>query len=310
MYGPLNLSSYNPITIAYFALGTASANGTTGTVRFRNVKLEVLDSWTDWSAAPEDIYGLAGRMDSAESRITQNANNIALKVSTSLYNTEKVYRSSTAPTTLYTNTLWLDTSLSPPILKRYTGSAWAAVGAQELKTSGITIGGNNVAITTENFLLQLLDPANNENVLMEMSANGNVGFRELYADEIISDSVAKAYAGPTTLIVNPSYSGTSTTYFRSLSEAVKAVNGKYLTQNVNIYLPSSGTDVYDPSGVLIQGITGPGRLMIYGYSTCRLNSYITGTTSRRRRSARTASGSSRGTAGPAAARGCHRVHRH
>ena len=101
-----------------------------------------------------------------------------------------------------------------------------------------------------------------------------MGFRELYADEIISDSVAKAYAGPTTLIVNPSYNGTSTTYFRSLSEAVKAVNGKYLTQNVNIYLPSSGTDVYDPSGVLIQGVTGPGRLMIYGYSTCRLNSYI------------------------------------
>ena len=273
-YGPLNLTSYNPVAIAYFALGTASANGTTGTVRFRNVKLEVLNNWTDWSAAPEDIYGMARRMTDAESRITQNANNIALKVSTSLYNTEKVYRSNTAPTTLYTNMLWLGTSLSPPILKRYTGSAWIAVGAQELKTSGITIGGNNVAITTENFLLQLLDPTNNENVLMEMSANGNVGFRELYADEIISDSVAKAYAGPTTLIVNPSYNGTSTTYFRSLSEAVKAVNGKYLTQNVNIYLPSSGTDVYDPSGVLIQGVTGPGRLMIYGYSTCRLNSYI------------------------------------
>ena len=273
-YGPLDLSPYNPVSISYFALGTSAANGMTGNVWFRNVKLEVLDTWTDWSAAPEDIYGLAGRMDSAESRITQNASNIALKVSTSLYNTEKVYRSSTAPTTLYANMLWLDTSLSPPILKRYTGSAWAAVGAQELKTSGITIGGNNVSITTENFLLQLLDPANNENVLMEMSANGDVGFRELYADEIISDSVAKAYAGPTTLIVNPSYSGTSTTYFRSLSEAVKVVNGKYLTQNVNIYLPSSGTDVYDPSGVLIQGVTGPGRLMIYGYSTCRLNSYI------------------------------------
>ena len=129
----------------------------TGNVRFRNVKLEVLDAWTDWSAAPEDIYGLAGRMDSAESRITQNAGNIALKVSTSVYNTEKVYRSNTAPATLYANMLWLDTSLSPPILKRYTGSAWVTVGAQELKTSGITIGGNNVAITTENFLLQLLD---------------------------------------------------------------------------------------------------------------------------------------------------------
>ena len=76
---------------------------------------------------------MARRMTDAESRITQNANSIALKVSTSLYNTEKVYRSNTAPTTLYTNMLWLDTSLSPPILKRYTGSAWIAVGAQELR---------------------------------------------------------------------------------------------------------------------------------------------------------------------------------
>ena len=170
----------------------------TGTLRYRNVKLEVLDVWTDWSAAPEDIYGLAGRMTSAESRITQNANSIALKVSTSLYNTEKVYRSNTAPTTLYTNMLWLDTSLSP-LISSGTRVRLGAVGAQELKTSGISIGSNNVAITTENFLLQLLDPANNENVLMEMSADGNVGFKELYADEIISDSVAQAYAGPSAL---------------------------------------------------------------------------------------------------------------
>ena len=273
-YGPLNLTSYNPVAIAYFALGTASANGTTGTVRFRNVKLEVLSNWTDWSAAPEDIYGLAGRMTSAESRITQNANSIALKVSTSLYNTEKVYRSNTAPTTLYTNMLWLDTSLSPLILKRYTGSAWVAVGAQELKTSGISIGSNNVAITTENFLLQLLDPANNENVLMEMSADGNVGFKELYADEIISDSVAQAYAGPSALYVNASYSGTSDTYFRSLGEAVKGINNRFLRRDVVIYLPSSSGDIYEPQGTQIEGISGPGRLMIYGYSACRLNSYI------------------------------------
>ena len=159
-----NLTSYNPVAIAYFALGTASANGTTGTVRFRNVKLEVLSNWTTGVPRPRTSTGMARRMTDAESRITPNANNIALKVSTSLYNTEKVYRSNTAPTTLYTNMLWLDTSLSPPILKRYTGSAWIAVGAQEPQDQRITIGGNNVAITTENFLLQLLDPTNNENV--------------------------------------------------------------------------------------------------------------------------------------------------
>lgn len=183
----------------------------------------------------------------AESRITQNANNIALKVSTSTYNTEKVYRGSTAPTTLYTNMLWLDTSATPNLLKRYTGSAWVAAGAQEVKSSGIYIGPNNVAITTENFLLQLLDPANNENVLMEMSANGNVGFKQLYADEVVSNSVASAYGGPIALHVNTSYSGASDTYFRSLGDAVKAVNNRFLRSDVYIYLPNGTGEIYEPA---------------------------------------------------------------
>ena len=237
----------------------------TGNVRFRNVKLEVLDAWTDWSAAPEDIYGLAGRMDSAESRITQNAGNIALKVSTSVYNTEKVYRSNTAPATLYANMLWLDTSLSPPILKRYTGSAWVAVGAQELKTSGITIGANNVAITTENFLLQLLDPANNENVLMEMSASGDVGFKALYADEVVSPSVVNAYTGPATLYVYPALSGMAANACRSLREALSRINGKALRYDVTVtFFTSQAETLYEMEGVEISGVTGPHTLRIEG----------------------------------------------
>ena len=264
-YGPLDLSPYNPVSISYFALGTSAANGMTGNVRFRNVKLEVLDAWTDWSAAPEDIYGLAGRMDSAESRITQNAGNIALKVSTSVYNTEKVYRSNTAPTTLCANMLWLDTSLSPPILKRYTGSAWVAVGAQELKTSGITIGGNNVAITTENFLLQLLDPANNENVLMEMSASGDVGFQALYADEVVSPSVVNAYTGPATLYVYPALSGMAANACRSLREALSRINGKALRYDVTVtFFTSQAETLYEMEGVEISGVTGPHTLRIEG----------------------------------------------
>ena len=273
-YGPLNLSSFSPIGLAYFSLGTGSANGTTGTVQYRNVKLEVLDTWTDWSVAPEDIYGLANRMTNAESNISQNANNIAMRVTTSTYNTEKVYRGSSAPSTLYTNMLWLDTSVSPNLLKRYTGSAWVVAGAQVVKSSGIYIGPNKVAITTENFLLQLLDPSNNENVLMEMSANGNVGFKELYAERVVSNSVAAAYDGPEVLYVNPSYSGSSDTYFRSLGEAVQAVNNRYLRSNVNIFLPSSSGSIYEPNGTLILGVSGPGTLMIYGYSACTLVSYI------------------------------------
>lgn len=273
-YGPLSLTSYHPTSIAYFTLGTGGSNGVTGTVQFRNIKLEVLDRWTAWSAAPEDLYGMVSRMVNAESRITQNANNIALKVSTSTYNTEKVYRGSTAPTTLYANMLWLDTSATPNLLKRYTGSAWVAAGAQEVKSSGIYIGPNNVAITTENFLLQLLDPANNENVLMEMSANGNVGFKQLYADEVVSDSVASAYGGPIALHVNTSYSGASDTYFRSLGDAVKAVNNRFLRSDVYIYLPNGTGEIYEPAGTQIQGVSGPGKLIIYGYANSRLNSFI------------------------------------
>ena len=273
-YGPLSLTSFHPTSIAYFSLGTGGSNGVTGTVQFRNIKLEVLDGWTAWSAAPEDLYGMVSRMVNAESRITQNANNIALKVSTSTYNTEKVYRGSTAPTTLYANMLWLDTSTTPNLLKRYTGSAWVAAGAQEVKSSGIYIGPNNVAITTENFLLQLLDPANNENVLMEMSANGNVGFKQLYADEVVSNSVASAYGGPIALHVNTSYSGASDTYFRSLGDAVKAVNNRFLRSDVYIYLPNGTGEIYEPAGTQIQGITGPGKLTIYGYANSRLNSFI------------------------------------
>jgi len=272
--GPINISSYSPTGIAYFLYGTSASTGSTGTVQFRNVKLEVGDSFTDWTAAPEDLYDLPDRMTTAESTISQHSNQIALKVSTSTYNADKVYRSSSAPTTLYTNMLWLDTSVTPNLMKRYNGSAWVNVGAEEVKSSGIYIGSNKVSITTENFLLQLLDPNNNENVLMEMSASGNVGFKELYADTIISDSVAQAYAGPDSLYINPTYSGTSKQYFRSLGDAVNTLNNRFLRSDVVIYLPY-GTAIYEPAGVVIQGITGPGRLTIYGYSSnSMLNSFI------------------------------------
>lgn len=272
--GPMNIASYSPISIAYVSIGTTAAAGSTGSLQIRNVKCEVGDSFTDWTAAPEDLNDLPGRMTSAESSITQNANNIALKVSTSTYNIEKVYRGSTAPTTKYTNMLWLDTSVSPNLLKRYTGSTWVVAGAEEVKSSGVYIGPNQVSITTENFLLQLLDPSDNENVLMEMSANGNVGFKELYADEVISDSVASAYAGSTWLWVEPGITTPTDTDFRSLGEAVQALNNKYLREDVYIYLPY-GSETYEPSGVVIRGISGPGKLVIYGNGeNSILNSHI------------------------------------
>ena len=273
--GPLNLAQYNPISLAYFMYGTSASSGTTGTVQFRNLKVEVGDAFTDWSAAPEDLNSLPGRLSTAETSIQQNANNIALKVNTSTYNMEKVYRGTVAPASPTANMLWLDLSISPSLLKRYTGSAWVAAGAETLKTSGIYIGPDSVSITTEQFLLQLLDANNNENVLMEMSANGNVGFKELFAERIISDSVAKAYSGPNILYVHPAHPPGGTVNFPSLGEAVKVINNKYLYDDVQIILPNGIPEIYEAAGIHLRGIAGPGRLVILGYANCMLNSYMT-----------------------------------
>ncbi|MEA5016945.1 MAG: phage tail spike protein [Candidatus Limiplasma sp.] len=272
--GPMSLTAYAPLSIAYCAFGSANVVGASGMTTYRNMKLEVGDEFTDWSAATEDLDGLPNRMTTAESSITQNSTDISLRVLTSTYNSEKVFRGGTAPVSPDLNALWLDTSQSPGLIKRWTGTAWAATGADTLKTSGIFIGQNNVAITTEQFLLQLLDPADNENVLMEMSANGKVGFKELYADNVVSTSVAAAYNGPLILYVLPTYSGSLPQYFRSLSDCVKTLNGKFLKENVVIYLPTSTGTLYESAGVQIFGITGPGRLAIAGYAACPLVGYL------------------------------------
>ena len=86
---------------------------------------------------------------------------------------------------------------------------------------------------------------------MEMSADGNVGFKELYADEVISDSVAQAYAGMQWLYVDPSITTTTSQEFRSLGEAVQTLNNRYLSKDVTIYLPW-GVETYEPSGVVIR----------------------------------------------------------
>lgn len=154
-YGPLNLTAFSPTGLAYFMYGTSQAAGTTGTVQFRNAKLEVGNSFTSWTAAPEDLGALPDRMTSAESKITQNASNIDLKVSQSIYNQEKIYRSSAAPSTPTLNMLWLNTGASPYVLSRWTGTTWVTVGADKVVASGINISPNNITLRTSSFLLQL-----------------------------------------------------------------------------------------------------------------------------------------------------------
>lgn len=74
--------------------------------------------------------------------------------------------------------------------------------------------------------------------------------------------------------VEPSIETPTTTDFRSLGEAVQTLNNKFLPYDVTIYLPY-GVETYEPSGAVIKGISGPGKLTIYGYGeNSILNSYI------------------------------------
>ena len=141
----------------------------------------------DVNNANNAITGLTQRMTAAESSITQQADEIALKVSQSTYDSEKVIRSATAPENPTTNMLWLDISLSPNMLKRWTGSAWAVAGTNAVTASGVTIQDDNVTISTPNFNLEILDASGDP--VLTMSA-GDAGFDKLYADKIVSDSVA------------------------------------------------------------------------------------------------------------------------
>lgn len=271
----IDMSALGPRSISSFNIGVEELEGATGTINIKNVMLEVGTALNNWTPAVEDGYYMNNRLTNAESTISQHSSQISLKVNTSTYNTEKVYRSSAVPTTKYANMLWLDLSVTPPVLRRWTGSTWVAVAAEEVKTSGIYIGANNVKITTEEFLLQLLDPSNNENILMEMSANGRVGFTELHAQQIVSPSVAGSYCGPNMLYVQPSYIGSSDTYFRSLAEACNAVNNKYLSYDVTIRLPASAV-LYESTTIALQGISGPGKLFIGTYyDSCTVYGYMT-----------------------------------
>lgn len=79
-----------------------------------------------------DFNALNGRVGTAESTITQQAGEIALRVTTTTYNAgigskeNTITKATTAPAHL-NGRLWLDTSVTPNVLKRSTGTVWVKV---------------------------------------------------------------------------------------------------------------------------------------------------------------------------------------
>ena len=79
-----------------------------------------------------DFNAVENRVDTAESSITQQAGEIATKVATTTYNTgiaakeDTITKATTAPAHL-NGRLWLNTSVTPNVLNRSTGTAWVKV---------------------------------------------------------------------------------------------------------------------------------------------------------------------------------------
>lgn len=212
-------------------------------------------SLTAWSRVKD------GDLTSAETIIRQNTEEIELRVRKATYDLEKVYRSDVAPEDPAKDLMWLDTSLTPPILKKWDGEAWVAVGAQDVKNSSVAINDEQVLIDTGEFILRLHDPDDAENVLMEMSADGNGGFTQLYAQKIYSPSVVSIYEGTSVAVSSAA----------ELEALLQDLRGKYISAplTISIYgLTSGNFELY--------GIDGPGDINIVGgvvdASGCTINS--------------------------------------
>jgi phage minor structural protein len=76
------------------------------------------------------VNALETRISEAEAQLTIQANEIATKVSQTTFTQElskkenAVTKSNSAPSNPFTDQLWLDTSVTPNVLKRWNGSAW------------------------------------------------------------------------------------------------------------------------------------------------------------------------------------------
>lgn len=220
---------------------------------------------------------LSGVINGHSSSITQQAEQIELKVSTETYDLEKVYRGTTAPSDPATDTLWLDTSLDPYILKKWSGSAWIVAGASVVKSSAVTIKDDEVTIRTFQFSVVITDETDTEVTRVSVDENGvsaeKVNAESLYAGPVyLNDEVPSLLGSPALRLPpgtyeifvhpaqntgNPNWDGGK----KTLQEAVDCLPKWFDGADVKIYTYPDA--VYEDCTV--QGIYGHGSLYIGPY---------------------------------------------
>ncbi|MDD4797751.1 MAG: hypothetical protein PHO66_08295, partial [Eubacteriales bacterium] len=179
---------------------------------------DVIDSKAEAAA----LDGLGETVGEHSSLIQQNAAQISLKVSQTIYDGEKPSVGSTPPEDPPIGRLWLDTAATPNLLTRWDGAAWVAAGAETLKTAGIDISAGNLSLyganlnaRTQNFLVDIIDPSNTDISRVSIDDNGvsaeRVNADALYTGPVYVNDVLPGFAGPRAARLPP---GTYAIYVR------------------------------------------------------------------------------------------------
>jgi len=217
------------------------------------------DIWYDTDAAPVTIYRWSG---SAWVDITTSALSAALEAAGDAQATAdgkiNSYAQATAPTGLVLGDIgdiWIDTDDNNK-LYRWDGSSWvSAYGpAIGIQAPGMNIVSGEVDITAS--ILSINVSGTNGDMTLDE--------RGLSVGIVNSPSVAQKYTGASTLYVSKSATDAEVaagTHFRSVKEAMLAVDSMYLPYSVTINITQ---DSYYDNEVYIGGVCGAGSVTIVG----------------------------------------------
>lgn len=149
---------------------------------------------------------------------------------------------------------------------------WSRAPEDGVKTTKNIINDSQVDVESNDFSIHIIDANTGDTTL------DNTGF---YSPNIDSPSVTPRYAGPTAITVNAnSVASSDGSTFRTLTDALAALSGKWLEKNVTITMSTNTTEGAGATNyVKLAGVFGPGSITIAGNSksiTARINIERTG----------------------------------
>ncbi|MBO5319084.1 MAG: hypothetical protein J6B01_04660 [Ruminococcus sp.] len=207
-------------------------NLTENDIHIRAVKFEAGNKATDWSPAPEDmatgteLSSVESRVATAESKITQNANNISSVVSRTTANETDI---STLEQTADGLTLRLDNAE-----KNITNAAKTATNYIDASSSGLVVGNMTTATLGKNVLIDSdsVDIRNGSTVLASFGAD------KVTLGQNSADSIIDLCDGAGTISAQISEASTSYPEYDSIliaSQEINTSSQRFVTDVTNSY---------------------------------------------------------------------------